>query len=120
MAIDEAKERGQQSPLRFRLARADLGRHKVGKSASEIDRSGEFLVLPSRGILRLAADSKERAAASAADVGFLLDERRIELAPLSRCDLDELHGCPLSITLNQGSPNTTKNTFLPSNSIPPS
>src|SRR2546430_17105754 len=53
-------------------------------------------VLPFRFGLRLAADGEESAATLAANVGFLLDESRVQPGPLPRRDLNQLHRCPLS------------------------
>src|SRR2546430_7980106 len=51
-------------------------------------------VLPFRFGLRLAADAEESAATLAANVGFLLDESRVQPGPLPRRDLNQLHRCP--------------------------
>src|SRR6266480_654289 len=97
MAVDEAQKRGEQLSLLLQFARADLCGHRLGVSALQPNRALKFLVLPFRLGLRLAADAEKRAAAPAANIGFFLDERRIELGPLPRRDLDHLHGCPLTL-----------------------
>src|ERR1700693_1510230 len=97
MAVDEAQERRQQLPLFFQFARADSCGDHLGVAARQPDGALKFLVLPFRFGLRLAADAKECAATLAANVGFLLDECRVQPGPLPRRDLNQLHRCPLSL-----------------------
>src|SRR5260370_4263876 len=107
MTVDEAQERRQQLPLFFQFARADSCGDHLGVAARQPNGPLKFLVLPFRFGLRLAADAKECPATLAANVGFLLDECRVQPAPLPRRDLNQLHRCPLSF-LNRQSANTTK------------
>src|ERR1700674_1282891 len=97
MAVDEAQERRQQLPLFFQFARADSCGDHLGVAARQPNGALKFLVLPFRFGLRLAADAEKCAAALAANVGFLLDECRVQPGPLPRRDLNQLHRCPLSL-----------------------
>src|SRR5436309_4827789 len=97
MAVDEAQERREQLPLFLQFARADPRGDHLGVSARQPDRSLKFLVLPFGFGLRLAADAEKCAAALAANVGLLLDECRVQLGPLPRRDLNQLHRGPQSL-----------------------
>src|SRR5206468_11048914 len=97
---------------------ADLGGNELGKAASELDRAGILLVFPFRGILRLAADPEERAAAAAANVGFLPHERGVELRSVARSDLDHFHRFPQPF--DSGRANIDKTRCIDSRTVGPS